>query len=246
MNTRNTTRKHTDEYRESRRKALATCAGAALLCLVPARAALAATGTRVLTPPQSRGPFYPVTLPLDKDNDLLQVEGRPGLAEGTPLDLRGRVIDERGRALSRVRLEIWQCNAFGRYHHPWDRRGVPIDENFQGYGTFETGGDGAYRFRTIKPVPYPGRAPHIHFAVSGPGFETLVTQMYVEGEPRNARDGILNAVRDRRARQSLIVSLEPHPEVPGTLTGRFELVLAADGRHERAAPRTLEGLRRSV
>jgi protocatechuate 3,4-dioxygenase beta subunit len=88
------------------------------------------------------------------------------------------------------------------------------------------GADAAFRFRTIKPVPYPGRAPHIHFAISGPGIERLTTQMYVAGEPANARDGILGRVRDAAARARLIVPLEPAPEMePGALAGRFDIVL---------------------
>ena len=112
------------------------------------------------TPPQSTGPFYPVTLPLDMDNDLVRVNGKNEVANGVITHLTGRVSDERGRVISRARVEIWQCNAFGRYHHPRDRRNAPIDENFQGYGRSTTGDDGLYRFRTIKPVHYPGRTPH--------------------------------------------------------------------------------------
>lgn len=183
------------------------------------------------TPRQSRGPFYPRELPLDRDNDLAQVAGRPGLARGEITNVLGRVLTERGQPLGGVRVEIWQCNAFGRYHHPFDRRDAPLDPNFQGYGEFRTGADGAYRFRTIKPVPYPGRAPHIHFAVSGPDLEPLITQLYVAGAPENERDFLLNAIRDPRARRSLIVPFEPDPASPrGELVARFDLVLAADGR----------------
>ena len=86
--------------------------------------------------------------------------------------------------------------------------------------------DGAYRFRTIRPVPYPGRTPHIHFAVSGPGIETLITQMYVAGEPGNGRDGPLRRVRDPEARARLIVPLVEAPELePDALAGRFDIVL---------------------
>jgi protocatechuate 3,4-dioxygenase beta subunit len=140
------------------------------------------------------------------------------------------------------RVEIWQCNAFGRYHHPRDRRDAPIDENFQAYGRSTTGGDGLYRFRTIRPVHYPGRTPHIHFAVSGPGIDTLVTQMYVAGEPRNASDGLLNSVSDASARARLIVELLPVPGSSDALMGRFDLVLAADGRFGRIEPGWLEGI----
>jgi protocatechuate 3,4-dioxygenase beta subunit len=198
------------------------------------------------TPRQSLGPFYPASLPLDSDSDLVQVEGRTGRARGVVTHIAGRVMDDRGRAVPEALVEIWQCNAFGRYHHPRDRRDAPIDENFQGYGRSTTRDGGAYRFRTIRPVPYPGRAPHIHFVVRAPGAEPLVTQMYVAGEPGNTRDGLLNGILDPRARESLIVDLRPLAGSVGELTGVFDVILAADGRTARAEPRLLEALRRGV
>lgn len=186
------------------------------------------------TPRQSRGPFYPAELPLDHDNDLVRVAGRSGIARGEISNVVGRVLDESGRPLREARVEIWQCDANGRYRHPWDRRDVPLDPHFQGYGQTVTGADGAYRFRTIKPVPYPGRAPHIHFAVSGPGFAPLITQLYVEGAPENAHDGLLQGIPDPRARQRLVVPFAPPAGDPtAALLARFEIVLAADGRHGR-------------
>lgn len=218
-------------------------AGAALALFVPA---LQGATVRARTPRQSTGPFYPATLPLDMDSDLVRVNGKDGIAKGTITHIAGRVSDERGRIISGARVEIWQCNAFGRYHHPRDRRDAPVDENFQGYGRSITGDDGLYRFRTIKPVPYPGRTPHIHFAVSGAGIEGLVTQMYVAGEPLNARDGLLNGIRDPDARARLIVALEPVPGTRGELSGSFDLVLAADGSFGRTVPARLEAHRRRV
>ena len=94
----------------------------------------------------------------------------------------------------------------------------------------EPAADGAFRFRTIKPVPYPGRAPHIHFAVRAPGIARFTTQMYVKGHPLNARDGILNSVRDPQARASLVVDLRPAPDLEeGSLAGKFDIVLARRG-----------------
>jgi len=179
----------------------------------------------VPTPWQTPGPFYPLRLPLDSDTDLVQVAGRGQAAAGTVAHVFGRVLDAAGRPLAGARVEIWQCDASGRYHHPGDRGGR-ADPNFQGYGRTAVGDDGAFRFRTIKPVPYPGRAPHIHFAISGRGLDGLTTQMYVAGEALNARDGLLNRVRDPAARARLIVALEPAPDVePGALAGRFDIVL---------------------
>jgi protocatechuate 3,4-dioxygenase beta subunit len=179
------------------------------------------------TPAQTAGPFYPLTLPADSDNDLIHVAGRTGTAKGTVTYVSGRVLDPDGRAMSGARVEIWQCDANGRYHYVRDdRAGPPLDENFQGYGQTTTDATGGYRFRTIRPVPYPGRTPHIHFAVSAPGFPRLVTQMYVAGEPQNEHDGVLMGVRDATARTRVIVPLRPATEAePGALAGTFDIVI---------------------
>jgi len=101
-----------------------------------------------------------------------------------------------------------------------------FDTAFQGYGRTAVDDRGGYRFRTIRPVPYPGRTPHIHVAVYAPGQGRFITQMYVEGEPLNARDGILNGIRNQAARQSVIVRLDPAPELePQALKGMFDIVL---------------------
>jgi protocatechuate 3,4-dioxygenase beta subunit len=166
-------------------------------------------------------------LPLDSDNDLIHIAGRTGTASGIVTYVTGQVLDPTGRPVSGARVEIWQCDAGGRYHYVHDDRGDrPLDENFQGYGQTATDGAGAYRFRTIRPVPYPGRTPHIHFAVSGAGFSRFVTQMYIAGEPGNERDGILMSVRDPAARARLIVPLRPAETEADSLAGTFDIVLS--------------------
>jgi protocatechuate 3,4-dioxygenase beta subunit len=214
----------------TRRRLLAgTAALAALRAASPALAGLLPP-----TPPQTAGPFYPLALPLDSDNDLVTVHGRPTPAAGEVSHVVGRVLDDRGRPVPGARVEIWQCDAFGRYHHPRDRGGG-ADPNFQGFGHTVADEQGTYRFRTIKPVPYPGRTPHIHFAIEGPSFERLTTQMYVRGHPLNDRDFVLNHVRDARARERLLVDFVPAPEEiePGALLAEFDIVLAADGSLSR-------------
>jgi protocatechuate 3,4-dioxygenase beta subunit len=197
-------------------------ASAAGLSLLQSRVAAA---TLPPTPAQTAGPFYPQWFPADTDNDLVHVAGRSGTAKGTVAQISGRILVQDERAVAGARVEIWQCDANGRYHYVRDDRAGPTpDENFQGYGQTTTDAAGGYRFLTIRPVPYPGRTPHIHFAVSGPGIPRFITQMYVAGEPENERDGVLMGVRDPAARARLIVPLEPAAE-PGTLAGTFDIVL---------------------
>ncbi len=183
-----------------------------------------AEASRVPTARQTAGPFYPRTKPIDSDADLVSVAGRTERARGIVTRVAGRVLDPGGRAVPDALVEIWQCDALGRYHHP--RGGGGRDPNFQGYGRVETDGSGGYAFRTIRPVPYPGRTPHIHFAVSARDFPVLTTQMYVAGEPLNDEDFVLNAIRDPEARAGVIVDLVPAPgDEPGSLTGTFDIVL---------------------
>src|SRR6516162_9822893 len=179
------------------------------------------------TPQQTAGPFYPLSMPADSDNDLVQIAGHDGIAKGSITYVSGRVSDPDGRALRGARVEIWQCDINGRYHYVRDdRAGAPLDDNFQGYGQTTTDAEGGYRFRTIRPVPYPGRTPHIHFTVSGSALRRFTTQMYVAGEPLNERDGVLSGVRDPTARARLIIPLRPAPEIEtNAFAGTFDIVL---------------------
>ena len=177
------------------------------------------------TPRQTTGPFYPAEIPLDSDNDLYQVAGQPAPAEGLALDLSGQVLTEDGRPLTAVTVEIWQCDARGRYHHPREPRGA-ADPKFQGYGRMEAQADGGYRFRTIRPVPYPGRSPHIHVAVSGPGMKRLTTQLYLAEEAaRNARDGLYRRLSSEAQRAvTIALDIAADPDL-ARFAGRFDLVI---------------------
>lgn len=209
----------------SRRRFLLT-AGTAFAGLAAPAGLAAAAGLRP-TQEQSLGPFYPDRMPLDTDNDLVTIEGSGRNALGRITHVFGRVVDVGGRPIPGARVEIWQCDSYGRYIHTSDDRGRR-DAAFQGYGATVTGPDGGYRFRTIKPVPYSSRTAHIHFAVKGPGDGRLITQMYFAGEPRNAEDMLLQGIRNERARRALIVKLDPAPELEtGALGGRFDIVLGA-------------------
>ena len=176
----------------------------------------------LVTPGQSLGPFYPSKISLDSDADLTVVSGRDGRATGEITNLFGQVFSTDGEPVPDARIEIWQCDAFSAYHHP--RAGGGIDPYFQGYGRTTTDSGGRYRFKTIKPVAYPGRAPHIHFRVLV-GLRELVTQVYVQGDPSNKNDFLLNTVPDS-ARQKLIIPFVRDSEVrKGELTAVFNLII---------------------
>lgn len=206
---------------ETRRRLLA--AGAGTLLLAPF-----GTLARMLepTPRQPAGPFYPTELPLDDDSDLTRVAGRDAPARGRITDLTGRVVDLQGRPLEGHRVEIWQCDANGRYRHPRDPGSAAPDPGFQGHGHSLTDAEGRYRFRTIRPVPYPGRTPHIHVAVFPPEGSTFVTQLYVEGEPRNAEDFLYRRVSAER-RHLVTVPFTPADGGGAELAARFEIALGA-------------------
>ena len=146
------------------------------------------------TPSQTEGPFYPDRLPLDTDNDLLAIGDAATPADGEPAWFSGRVLDAAGNPLRGALVEIWQCDARGAYLHSGSGNAELRDERFQGYGRFLTGLAGAWGFRTILPVAYPGRAPHIHVKVSRGGRHLLTTQCYVKGHPGNERDGIFRSL----------------------------------------------------
>ena len=202
-----------------------------LAALGLAAGVLAAGGsaaTRKPTPAQSRGPFYPDQLPLDQDNDLTRLRparaATSGSAKGELTDLTGRVLAADGTPLPDALVEIWQCDAHGRYIHTDDRGGRPRDPGFQGYGKTRTGADGGYRFRTIKPVPYPGRAPHIHVAVAAADGRRLVTQLYVEGAPENGRDFLRQRLSPAQ-RRLVTIPFRPRGDGAGPHTARFDMVL---------------------
>jgi protocatechuate 3,4-dioxygenase beta subunit len=178
------------------------------------------------TPPQTEGPFYPDRLPLDTDNDLLVINDAISPAVGTITHLGGRVLDARGNPLRNVVVEIWQVDNNGAYLHSADGQRSKRDGNFQGFGRFLTGSTGEYYFRTIKPVPYPGRTPHIHVKVKRAEKELLTTQCYVAGEALNERDGVYRGIRDEAGRKAVTIAFEPLPGSRiGELAARFDMVL---------------------
>ena len=179
----------------------------------------------MLTPKQTEGPFYPDKLPLDTDNDLLVINEGITPAVGDVTYVSGRILDGRGDPIRNAVVEIWQCDNNGAYLHSGTSNKEKTDRNFQGFGRFVTGSSGEYLFRTIKPVPYPGRTPHIHYKVKRAGKELLVTQLYIKGHAGNEKDGIWKRLSEKE-RASVTVDFAPLPGTrAGELAAKFDLVL---------------------
>ncbi len=172
------------------------------------------------TPSQTEGPFYPVELPRDADADLLR-NGSLHYTRGETAWVEGVVTDLSGQPVRGAQVEIWQCDVQGHYHHPGD--GGRADPAFQGFGRVPVDAQGRYRFRTIRPVAYGGRTPHIHLKVRLGPRELLTTQLYVEGDPHNERDFLWRNLSPQ-ARAALTVPFRP---AEGGLIARLPLAVAA-------------------
>ena len=178
------------------------------------------------TPQQTEGPFYPDHLPLDTDNDLIVVNDSLTPAVGEITYVSGRILDASGAPIRNATVEIWQCDHSGAYLHSRTGNADQRDKNFQGFGRFFTGSTGEYLFRTIKPVAYPGRCPHIHYAVKMKGREKWTTQCYIKGEASNERDGVWRGIRDEKQRESVTVDFAALKDAKaGELAARFDIVM---------------------
>lgn len=181
------------------------------------------------TPWMTEGPFYPDHLPLDTDNDLIIIKDSTTPAIGEISHLSGKILDSSGSPLKNVTIEIWQCDANAVYLHSSDssRKKDQQDGHFQGYGQFTTDSSGEYRFRTIKPVPYPGRpAPHIHIKVKRGDDELLTTQLFIRGHEGNKKDGIYRSTRDLIDRELVLADFKPIPDSKiGELAAKFDVVV---------------------
>jgi protocatechuate 3,4-dioxygenase, beta subunit len=182
--------------------------------------------TQPKTASQMEGPFYPDKLPTDTDNDLVIVGTSKTIAKGTVTHLSGRITTVNGKPLTGAIVEIWQVDGNGVYLHSDSSGRGGYDKNFQGYGRCLTNLNGEYYFRTLKPVPYPGRTPHIHFIVKKDQTRLLTTQLYVKGDPRNLKDGLFKDVPDGKARESIVADFVPlKGSKTGELTARFDIVV---------------------
>ena len=179
-----------------------------------------------------RAPVYGYLPIAGTDNDLTRQH--PGEPLGERIVVSGRVVDEDGRPVPHALVEIWQCNAAGRYIHSGDDHAAPLDPNFTGAGRMLTDGDGRYSFTTIKPGAYPWRnhanawrPAHIHFSLFGSNFlSRLVTQMYFPNDPLLPLDPILQSIPDARARERLVSTFDLELTQPEWALGyRFDIVL---------------------
>jgi len=179
------------------------------------------------TPEQTEGPYYPTSLPLDTDNDLLIMNNNITSAVGQVTYLSGRILNPGGEPVRNALMEIWHADNSGAYIHPSSVGYANRDLNFQGFGRFLTGSTGEYLFRTIKPGLYTGRTRHIHFKVKVSGLPTLTSQLYFLSEPQNASDSVLNGIQNLQARSSVIVPFVPiEGSTINALAARFDIALS--------------------
>jgi protocatechuate 3,4-dioxygenase beta subunit len=184
-----------------------------------------------LTAPRFTPARYPIMA------DLSTAAG--GQAQGERIIVGGRVVDEDGRPVPNVMIEIWQANAAGRYDHARDQHDAPLDPAFHGTGLVFSDAEGQYRFTSIKPGAYPWRnhhnawrPNHIHYSLFGPGFaQRIITQMYFPGDPLLALDPIFNATPDKGSRDRLVAGFDLELTQPEWALGyRFDFVLRGRGQ----------------
>ena len=180
--------------------------------------------TRRGTPQLTMGPFYPLDRPPEVDWDMTRLPGRPGVARGVIMELRGKTMSEAGKPVPGALLEVWQTNGLGRYHHPSDPVGLPYDPNFQGLAVIRADAQGDYRIRTVVPLPYASRQRHIHFDVSGRK-RRLITQMFFPGEP-NERDSLYPALKSEVLQRA--VTADFLGEEAGVKQFRWNIALAGE------------------
>jgi protocatechuate 3,4-dioxygenase beta subunit len=184
---------------------------------------------------EATGPVFGNDMLGPLDNDLIRnFAAKDETAIGQRIIVHGKVLDQNGRGIPGVLLEVWQANAGGRYRHKKEGYLAPLDPNFGGCGRMITDADGGYTFRTVKPGAYPWpnrtndwRPAHIHFSVFGTSFaQRLVTQMYFEGDPLIWKCPIVDAIPSRDAIEQLIAPLDMDNTVPMDARAyKFDIVL---------------------
>jgi protocatechuate 3,4-dioxygenase beta subunit len=195
------------------------------------------------------GPVFGHHILGARDNDLIHNFSTTGeSAIGPRIIVHGKVLDERGKPVPHILVEVWQANAGGRYRHKREGYLAPLDPNFGGCGRCITDAEGRYQFRTIQPGPYPWpnrindwRPAHIHFSLFGSGFaQRLITQMYFEGDALIPLCPIVSTISDKQAVQRLIASYDHNNTIPMDARAyRFDIVLR--GRRSTMFENRMEG-----
>ncbi len=210
----------------SRRRVIGALTVAAAVTVAP----VARAATCAFTPAGPEGPFFPIKI-REIDADMTMVRGASGRAQGTVIEVSGRIVNKTCRPLVSALVEVWQANSAGRYEHPRDEANpAPLDPNFQGFSRLYTDAKGMFRFLTIKPGAYAvndgwWRPPHIHFRVTPVSAPYLVTQMYFAGEELNGQDRILNDI-DPSFRDRVVIDFNS-TGAAGVPTGTFDMVVGA-------------------
>ena len=197
---------------------------------------------------EQTGPVFGHDLlgPLD-NNLILNFTGQPAIGER--IIMHGRVLDENGRGVPNVLVEMWQANAGGRYRHKKDGYLAPLDPNFGGCGRTLTGPDGGYEFLTVRPGAYPWpnhvnnwRPMHIHWSIFGSGFgQRLITQNYFQGDPLIDLCPIVNTIGKKEAIEVLVAPLDMNRAIPmDCLSYKFDIVLR--GRRQSFFENRREGM----
>ena len=180
------------------------------------------------------GPFFVEGAPEMKMGDSITRAGTPG----EPCAVSGTVKDMQGRPVEGALLDVWEAQGDGFYD-------VQKPGEHNGRARLRTGADGKYWFHCVKPSSYPvphdgpvgrvltatGRHPmrpgHLHFKISAPGFETLVTHIFVKGDPYLGSDAVFGV------KQSLIVDFKKTKA--GGYECRYDFVLKPAGLRKVAA-----------
>ncbi|MGB7952142.1 MAG: protocatechuate 3,4-dioxygenase subunit alpha [Candidatus Binatia bacterium] len=178
------------------------------------------------TPSQTVGPFYAIGLTRTPMNIVAT-----DATQGQRIRIEGQVFDGDGQVVPDAMLEIWQANAYGRYHHPDDKQEKPLDPSFTGWGRSGTDEQGRYGFETIKPGPVPGagdsvQAPHINVCVFARGMLVhAYTRIYFSGETANETDPVLGSIKNKARRETLLAARE---ETGGKTVYRFDIRLQGE------------------
>jgi protocatechuate 3,4-dioxygenase, beta subunit len=182
------------------------------------------------TPQDTEGPYYPKSWSGDVDNDLTTFSGKK-YTGGIPMALSGRVRGVTGEPLNNARVEIWQIDAEGEYRHPDFGGEGPAARGFQGYGRMQTNDAGQYQFKTVKPIGYGGRPPHVHFKVIAEGHQSLTTEMYFAGD--NVERGWYQRVFGGFSNERDLLTVSPTVTRSGTIETLdvvFDIVLERNAR----------------